>query len=151
MAEQPLKSFLRGRSQAALVLALLSVGATACESNLTQPDPLTAVPCEPPAMLLSVGNSQPFALGELHAAFLHAAGPMASALGSSDQVDQLILAMQQMARLDGSHAVDTVCRLLRLTSNALAALPDSPETLPDREGIRIVLMLAASALKPRQP
>lgn len=151
MAEPPLKSLLRGPRRAALAFALLSAGGTACESNLTQPGPLTPVKCETPAMLLSGGNSQPFALGELHAAFLHAAGPMASALGSSDQVEQLSLAMQEMARLDGSHAVDTVCRLLRITSNALAALPESPETLPDREGIRIVLILAASALKPGQP
>jgi len=151
MAEAPFKGFLRCPKQAALAFALISAGGTACDSNLTQPDPLTAVQCETPAMLLAGVNSQPFALGALHAAFLHAAGPMASALGSSDQVEQLSLAMQEMAKQDGSHAVDTVCRLLQIASNAMAALPDSPETLPDREGIRIVLILAAGVLKPGQP
>ncbi len=147
-----LTGFLRASRGAALVFGLLAVGGVACESNLTQPpDPLHAVKCEPPAALLAGAQPQPLALGALHAAFLHAAGPMASALGSSEQVSQLTQAMEAMAAQDGSWALDTACRLVIVASNALTAMADNPETLPDRDGVRLVLILAAGVIEAGRP
>lgn len=151
LAWAALIGFLRGPRGAALAFGLLALGGGACDSNLTQPDPLHAVKCEPPATLLAGVHPQPFALGAIHAAFLHAAGPMASALGSSEQVSQLTQATREMAAQDGPTALDTACRLLIVASNALTAMADNPETLPDRDGIRLVLMLAAAAIQAGRP
>jgi len=116
--------------------------------NVTEPVAFDPVKCAPSPALLAGANPQPFAFSALQAAFLHAAGPMTSALGSSEQVDQLKQAMNEMVLPDDPRSKDTACRLLSVATSALAALPDNPETLPDRDGIRLVLILAAGVLGP---
>ena len=54
--------------------------------------------------------------------------------------------MAELVLPDDAKAKDTACRLLSVATSALAALPDNPETLPDRDSIRIVLILAAGVL-----
>ena len=139
-------AFLRGPRGAVLSVGLLALGAGACDSNVTAPVQFDPVRCTPAASLLVGINPQPFTLTDLHAAFLQAAGPIAGALGSSEQVDQIKQAMAELVLPDDAKAKDTTCRLLSVATSALAALPDNPETLPDRDSIRIVLILAAGVL-----
>jgi hypothetical protein len=127
-------------------LVLLALGAGACSDNITEPARFDAVQCDPDPALLVGAIRQPFAFSALHAAFLHAAGPMASAIGSSEQVDQLKRSMAEMPLPDDKKSMDTACRLLSVANSALKAMPNNPETLPDRDGIRLVLMLAAGVL-----
>ena len=138
-------------TRSALCVGLLTLGTGACSSNLTQSDPLGAERCDPPAALLASAGSQPFTLEALHDAAVHAAGPMASALGSSDEVRQLVRAMEGIATRDGSHATDTACRLVIVAGNALDALGNDPATLPDRDGIRLVLILASGVIQAHAP
>lgn len=134
----------------ALALALCACAAGACDSNILDPDALNAVTCEPPAGFVAEVSAAPLniaSLAELQPALLHAAGPMAAALGSSEQVRQLTQAITAMAQSSSPAALDTACRLLIVASRALAAMPDTPETLPDREGIYLVLLLTAGFTK----
>lgn len=135
--------------------ALLWVGLTlatgACSSNLTQFNPLGAERCDPPPALLAGVDPHQFTLVALHDAVLHAAGPMASALGSSDEVRRVVKAMEGIAARDESQATDTACRLVIIAGNALDALGDDPATLPDRDGIRLVLVLAAGVIRADAP
>jgi hypothetical protein len=131
------------------ILWPLLVAMAACDSNVLGPEALSARRCDPPPMLIAGAQPQPFALGALREALLHAAGPMTAALGSSSEVDQLRKAMNGMANQD-DRVTDTACRLIFVASDALTALPPSPETLPDRDGIRLVLMLAAGVVKAGQ-
>ena len=139
-------ALLRGPRGAALSVGLLALGAGACNDNVTAPVQLDPVRCTLAASLLVGVNPQPFTLSDLHAAFLQAAGPIAGALGSSEQVDQIKQAMADMVLPDDAKAKDTACRLLSVANSALAAMPDNPETLADRDGIRLVLILAAGAV-----
>lgn len=141
---------IRSALGVALAVGLLTLGVTACTSDITQPELFFAVKCEPPALLLAGANSPPFAFGALHEAFRHAAGPMTLALGSSEKVNQLKRALDGLARQEKPETLDTSCRLLQVASEVLASLPNNPETLPDRDGIRLVLILAARAVKAEQ-
>ncbi|HEY6209296.1 MAG TPA: hypothetical protein VIW28_09560 [Gemmatimonadales bacterium] len=138
--------YLRGSRGTAVAFVLLALGAGACSENITEPVRFDAVVCVPDPALLVDAIRQPFAFSALHAAFLHAAGPMASALGTSEQVDQLSQSMEEMPLPDDKKSMDTACRLLSVANSALKAMPNKPETLPDRDGIRLVLMLAAGVL-----
>lgn len=138
-------------TRSALCAGLLTLGTGACSSNLTQSDPLQAERCDPPAAILASAGSPPFTLQALHDAVVHAAGPMASALGSSDEVRQIVRAMEGIAARDGSLATDTACRLLIVAGNALDALDNDPATLPDRDGIRLVLVLASGVIQAHAP
>jgi hypothetical protein len=131
----------------ALVLALCAGAAGACDSNITDPDALSTEACVPPAGFVIEGPPPSFNLADLEPALLHAAGPMAAALGSTEQVRQLTQAIKGMADAEGPAALDTACRLLTMASRALAAMPDTPETLPDREGIYMVLLLSAGVTR----
>jgi hypothetical protein len=139
--------FLRSSRGAAVALALLALGTGACSDNITEPVRFDAVQCTPEPSLLVGAIWQPFAFSALHAAFLHAAGPMATALGSTEQVDQIKQAMGDMPLPDDAKSKDTACRLLSVANSALVAMPNNPETLPDRDGIRLVLILAAGVLR----
>jgi hypothetical protein len=98
-------------------------------------------------MLLAGAVPQPLGYPLLRDALVHAAGPMSAALGSSREVDQLRQSMEQMIEAGQSRTLDTACRLILVANAALDALPATPETLPDREGIRLVLMIAAGIVK----
>jgi len=139
-------SILPGSRGAAVALALLALGTGACENNITDPVSFHAVQCAPAPELLVGINRQEFAFSALQSAFLQAAGPIASAIGSFEQVDQIRLSLDQMPLPDDPKSKDTACRLLSVANSALTALPDNPETLPDRDAIRIVLILAAGVL-----
>lgn len=136
-------------------LGLIALASWACDGDLTQldpdPDPFRPVGCQPPARLLAGVPAATFGMEALRPALEHVAGPMASALGNSEQIRELIKATQALSAPDGPVAVDTGCRLLIFASRALAELPDTPETLPDREGIHLVLMMLAAAIKAETP
>jgi hypothetical protein len=119
-----------------------------CGDGLTQPpDAFHAAKCELPLALLAGAEPQPIAFVDLHEAFLHAAGPMGSALGSSEKVDLLIQAMNTLGTEEETRSMDTACRLLLVASESLAALEDNPETLPDRDAIHLVLLLAVGVVE----
>src|ERR1043166_6175534 len=100
---------LAGSRGAAVALGLLALGTGACESNVTEPVSFHAVLCAPAPELLVGINRQAFAFSALQAAFLQAAGPIASAIGSSEQVDQIRLSLDQMPLLDDPKSKDTAC------------------------------------------
>jgi hypothetical protein len=143
--------FLRGSRAAALGLGLLALGAGACNDNITSPVKFDAVQCVPAPELLAGIIRQPFAFSQLHDAFLHAADPIATALGTTDEVNQIKLAMEKMPTLNDPKSLDTACRLLSVANSALEAMPNNPETLPDRDNIRLVLILAAGVLTGGEP
>lgn len=142
---------IRGARGVTLALGILTLGVLGCGDDLTRPDAFHATKCELPLALLAGADPQPFAFGDLREAFLHAAGPMGSALGSSEKVDLLIQAMNALGAEVETRSMDTACRLLLLASESLAALEDSPETLPDRDAIHLVLILAVGVVQAGLP
>lgn len=142
-------SWIRSLRGATLALSIATAGALGCGDGITEPEPEPAM-CDSAIALLDGADPQPFAFGDLREAFLHAAGPMVSALGSSQRVDQLRQAINALGASDDATRMDTVCRSLRVATESLAALEDHPETLPDRDAIRLVLILAAGAMQAGQ-
>lgn len=133
-----------------LALGILSLGALGC-GDLTQPDAFRAAKCELPLAFLAGADPQPFTFRDLREAFLHAAGPMGSALGSSKRADILKQAMNALGAQDEPRSMDTACRLLLVASESLAALEDNPETMPDREAIHLILILAVGVVQAGLP
>lgn len=130
-----------GRSAGIFSLVLI-VGA--CES--TRREPFAPEPCLLPAALVAVVQPQPFSPAALHPALLHAADPMTSTLGTGESAATLRSALGDLGQTLTGTNFDTECRLLLIAWGALSRLPDTPETLPDRDGIRLILALAAGAL-----
>ena len=131
---------------AAPALLLAALGSASCESLPTEPrlrPTNSAVRCELPASLLIGVHPQPIASDGLRAALRHAAGPLASSFGWSEEVKQLVAALEDLAGTGRTQTPDAECRLLVAATEALAAVPGDPETLPDRDGIRLILILAA--------
>ncbi len=125
---------------------ILGLMLVACDGSPLAPEAFVPEPCIVPAEIVASISPQPFPPAALHSALLHAAGPMTSALGSGMLTTELAKATTQLGQGLQSRAGDTECRVLELASTALARLPDDPAVLPDREGIRLVLALAARAI-----
>jgi hypothetical protein len=74
---------------------------------------------------------------------------MSSSLGTSWAVGELARATAQLSVDLAVHQGDADCRLVRVALDALDDLPNDPATLPDRDGVRLILSLAAHALDDR--
>ena len=133
----------RSPSVAGLLLLALVLGA--CDSKI--PEPFAPEPCLLPAALVGAVQPQPFSPVALRPALLHAAGPMTSALGTGASADTLRRVLGDLGQSFAGNNFDTECRLVVIAWDALSELPDTPETLPDRDGIRLILALAARALE----
>jgi len=118
------------RSPSVAGLLLLALVLAACDPKT--PAPFAPEPCLIPSALVEVVQPQSFTPTALRPALLHAAGPMTSAL---------------LGQSFTGNNFDTECRLVVIAWDALSELPDTPETLPDRDGIRLILALAARALE----
>jgi hypothetical protein len=101
--------------------------------------------CIPPAALVSAVNTPPSSVAAMESALRHAAGPMSDALGTADEVQRL-----RSTLLDAASQVqggpDAACRVIATALGILDSLPPNPATLPDRDGIRMVLALTAKSL-----
>ena len=138
---------LRGVLAAGLVLVL-----AACDSAVTAPDAFREERCQVPASLVAEVSPHAFQSTALRPALQHAAGPMASVLGEGELTNELREATSILGKeTAGPRLHDTHCRLVVIASAALRRMPDSPETLPDRDGIHLVLALLASALAGEKP
>lgn len=130
---------------ALLLLPLLAL--TACgEHSLTDPEGFTRAPCRPPAALVAMVTGQPFVPAEMRSALLHAADPMNRVLGDTRDARALQRAIRLVATHIDATDYDDACRLLGISGTLLAGLPDTPATLPDRDGIRLILALTAQSL-----
>ncbi len=140
-----------GTRGAKSAFSLLTLSVLACGHDIMQPDAIQGRQCEVPLALVTDADPLPIEFGALREAFLHAAGPMAAALESSSSLDLLRQAMNRLGAQEETASMDTACRFLLVASESLAALANSPETLPDREAIRLVLTLAAGAVQAAKP
>jgi hypothetical protein len=123
-----------------------------CDSAVTAPGAFSEDRCVIPASLATSVTAHSFASTALRPALQHAAGPMASVLGEGELTNELREAMSILGQAtDGPQLHDTHCRLVVIASAALRRLPDTKETLPDRDGIHLVLALLASALAGETP
>ena len=124
---------------------LLAVVACNGESPVA-PEAFSRKPCRPPENLVSMVTGPAFAPTAMRSALLHAAGPMTAALGTGADVQALQDAINIVISDIGVSKYDGACRLLSIAAGALDALPDTPATLPDRDGIRLILALTAQSL-----
>lgn len=126
---------------------LLVVAVTACgDHSLVTPDNITRTPCRPPAALVAMVTGEPFAPAAMRSALLHAADPMNSALGTSADVRALHDAIHIVVTDINASDYDDACRLLTIAGGLLSGLPATPATLPDRDGVRLILALTAQSL-----
>ena len=95
------------------------------------------------ASLLPIGAASAVDQAGLRSALVHAAGPMSDALGSGSGVTSLRNPINSAAAHIAASENDKACVALSSAKDALDALPDTPATLPDRDGIRMILALAA--------
>lgn len=124
---------------------LLAVAACKGDSPVA-PEAFSRKPCRVPENLVSMVTEQAFTPAAMRSALLHAAGPMTAALGTGADVQALQDAVNNVVTDIGVADNDGACRMLSIAAGALAALPDTPATLPDRDGIRLILALTAHSL-----
>lgn len=136
------KKWSSSPSIAAPILLLLVLGACTSERQ-----PFAPEPCRLPAALGAAVQPQAFSPAALRPALLHAADPMTSVLVAGENSETLGRALADLGQSFSGSNFDTECRLLLIAWDALSRLPDTPETLPDRDGIRLILALAARALE----
>lgn len=119
---------------------------------VTAPKAFNEERCAVPVALAQSVYTHSFSSASLRPALQHAAGPMASVLGDGELTNELREAIAILGKeTDGPTLHDTHCRLVVIASAALRQLPDTPETLPDRDGIQLVLALLANALVTEKP
>jgi hypothetical protein len=124
----------------------------ACDSAVTAPKAFNEEQCAVPAALAESVYTHSFPSTSLRSALQHASGPMASVLGEGELTHELREALAILGQeTDGPTLHDTHCRLVVIASAALRRMPDTAETLPDRDGIQLVLALLANALVTETP
>jgi len=124
----------------------------ACDSAVTAPKAFNEERCQVPVALAQSVYTHAFPSTSLRPALQHAAGPMASVLGEGELTNELRESMAILGtETDGPTLHDTHCRLVVIASAALRRMPDTPETLPDRDGMKLVLALLANALVTERP
>jgi hypothetical protein len=134
------------------IAAPLMILLGACDSAVMAPKAFDEDRCVVPAALAQSVYTHAFPSTSLRPALQHAAGPMASVLGEGELTNELREAVAILGQeTDGPTLHDTHCRLVVIASAALRRMPDTPETLPDRDGIRLVLALLANALVTEKP
>jgi hypothetical protein len=134
------------------MVAPLMILLAACDSAVVAPKAFNEASCQVPTALAQSVYTHSFGSAGLRSALLHAAGPMASVLGEGELTHELREAMSILGQqVDGPTLHDTHCRLVVIASAALRRMPDTPETLPDRDGIHLVLALLANALVTEKP
>jgi hypothetical protein len=132
--------------------APLVVVLAACDSAVTAPKAFDEQRCAVPASLASSVYTHAFPSTALRPALQHASGPMASVLGEGELTNELREAIAILGmETDAPTLHDTHCRLVVIASAALRRMPDTAETLPDRDGIHLVLALLANALVTEKP
>jgi hypothetical protein len=82
----------------------------------------------------------------LRSALLDASSRVSSALGTSASVQLVQTALYGVAANIGASNDAGACGQVTTAASAVAALPEDPATLPDRDAIRLVLMLVAQSL-----
>ena len=82
----------------------------------------------------------------MRSALLHAANRMSVALGTDADVRSLQDATNGVVANIVASENDGACRMLSISADLLEGLPDTPATLPDRDGIRLILALTAHSL-----
>jgi hypothetical protein len=126
--------------------ALVLVLAGCSDKVILVTGPTTHASCRPPAELTVMVIGAPFALIDMRSAVQHATDKMSTALGLGADV----LALQGFTTALASDIAvsnnDDACRHLTSAYGALKALPDTPATFPDRDGIRLILALTSQAL-----
>jgi len=126
----------------ALVLSI-----AACETTPFEPgDVFSPIPCALPASLLEATTGPVPSLQSLRSAVLHAAGPMSAALEGGPSAAEVGLSLAALGKSFDASNFDTVCRFLGLASTALSNGSGAGASLPDRDGIRLILSLTARAL-----
>jgi hypothetical protein len=124
----------------------------ACDSAVTAPKAFDEQRCGVPASLAQSVYTHSFPSTSLRPALQHAAGPMASVLGEGELTNELRESIAILGNeTDGPTLHDTHCRLVVIASAALRRMPDTAETLPDRDGMQLVLALLANALVTEKP
>jgi hypothetical protein len=134
------------------LLAALMLVLGACDSAVTAPKAFNEERCAVPLALAQSVYTHSFPSTSLRPALQHAAGPMASVLGEGQLTNELRESIAILgSTADAPTLHDTHCRLVVIASAALRRMPDTPETLPDRDGMRLVLALLANALVTEKP
>ena len=82
----------------------------------------------------------------LRPALEHAAGAMASVIGSGELAASLAGLAGFAQALNAENLPINGCRTIVAAMNVLETLPDDPATRPDRDAVRLVLALAGAAL-----
>lgn len=134
----------------ALALGLL-FGAAACGDSPLGPEGFSRIPCRPPAALVAMVVGEPFAPAAMHSALVHAVDSMSTALESSPDVTGMQDAIRIVATDVTTSNYDGACRLLTIAYGFFVVLPDTPATLPDRDGIRLILALTGQSLAAAMP
>jgi hypothetical protein len=116
------------------------------EASPFAPEAFTRTPCRPPAELMAMITGPAFIPAELQSALLHAAGRMSLALGDDPEVRSLQGAIYGIEQNISVSQHDGACRMLSISADLFKELPNAPSTLPDRDGIRLILALTAHAL-----
>jgi hypothetical protein len=94
-------------------------------------------------------DGEAFAPQAMHSALVHAADRMSIALGSGVEQEALRAAVLLLDRDIAAFQFVEACRELTTAFGSLTDLPDVPATLPDRDGIRLILALTAQSIVPR--
>ena len=134
------------KTRVAVLLALVLLNAGCGDKLMLVTGPVALVSCRPPAELTAMVTGPPFALIETRSAVQHAADVMSTALGLGADVRALQGFTTALAGDIAASRTNDACRNLTSAYGALKALPDTPATLPDRDGIRLILALTSQAL-----
>jgi len=129
------------RTHARWTMPLVALLATACRSSSVVAP--REEPCAVPTTLPAV-DAPAVTQSSIRSALVHAAGPMTAALGANVDVRALQAGINDLVSAELVRA-DVACRGIMAATKALDAMPDTPATRPDRDGIRVVLALAVRA------
>lgn len=123
---------------ASLVLPVIAEVLLACGDEAEPGAAIAPEPCRAQVVYEQATVSQATEQ-DVRVALLDAAERQAPGLGESERAAELTAALRSA---QASAAPDAACRVIRTARSALGALPDAPESLPDRAAIQHVLDVA---------
>jgi hypothetical protein len=129
--------------------ALLLAACAACDAGplaVEEPDLESGSLCQLPQELLGGSAGALADLSALRPALAHAASLMTPSLPVGPARDQLQRSLTLLLAQGFGTVADTDCAQVSSAWTSLAQIPRTPESLPDRDGIALVLALAARAL-----